>query len=168
MNGEKVLDISWGTILKIAIGLLGIYLIYLIKDILIWLVFALIISVLFNPAINFLQKRKLPRVLSTILVYIIVFGLLGGVIYLVASPLFSELQQFARLFPQYFERIAPPLSGLGITAFESMESFITTIEGWLTQASAGVFSALAAIFGGIFSTITIFAMAIFLSIEENG
>jgi len=39
MNNEKVLDISWGTILKLAVGFLGFYLIYLIRDIIIWIIF---------------------------------------------------------------------------------------------------------------------------------
>jgi predicted PurR-regulated permease PerM len=168
MDGEKVLDISWGTILKIVTALLGFYLLYLIRDILVLVVFALIISVLFNPAINFLQKRKIPRIIATILIYVIIFGILGGVIYAISPAFISEIQQFSQLFSQYFEKISPPLSGLGIKAFESMESFTKTIEGWLTQASSGIFNALSSIFGGIFSTISIFALAIFFSIEEKG
>ncbi|PIY89162.1 MAG: hypothetical protein COY73_01730 [Candidatus Nealsonbacteria bacterium CG_4_10_14_0_8_um_filter_37_14] len=168
MNDERVLDISWGTILKIALALLSFYLIFLIRDILIWLIFALIISVLFNPAIEFFKRRKIPRVLSAILVYVSIFGMVGGVIYLIASPLILEIQQFAQIFPQYFEKIVPPLSGLGITAFENLENFTRAMEGWLTSASTNIFSALSAIFGGIFSTITIFVLAVFLSIEERG
>jgi len=165
---ERVLDISWGTILKIALASLCFYLIYLIRDILIWLIFALIISILFSPAVNFLRKRKVPRVLSTILIYVGVFGIFGSLIYLVAPLFVSEIQQFSQLFPQYFEKIAPPLSGLGIEAFESLENFTKAIEDWLTRASANIFSAITAVFGGIFSTITIFAIAIFLSLEEKG
>lgn len=168
MNSEKVLDISWGTILKIAIALFSFYLIYLIRDILIWLIFALIISILFSPAIDFLRRRKIPRVLSAILVYVSIFGMLGGVIYLVAPPFVLEIQQFTQLFPQYFEKISPPLSSLGITAFENFETFTGSVEEWLTRASSNIFSAVFAVFGGIFSTITIFAIAIFLSIEERG
>ena len=80
MQEERVLDISWGTLLKIAIVFLGFYILYLIKDILILVIFALIISVLFNPAINFLQKYRLSRVLSVTLVYVVIFGILGLVI----------------------------------------------------------------------------------------
>ena len=165
---ERVLDISWATILKIAAALFCFYLIYLIRDILIWFIFALIISILFGPAVNFLRKRKVPRVLSTILVYVSIFGILGGLIYSIAPLFVSEIQQFTQFFPQYFEKIAPPLSGLGITAFESFENFTEAIEGWLTRASTNIFSAIFVVFGGIFYTLTIFAIAIFLSLEEKG
>ena len=39
MQEERVLDISWGTLLKIAIVFLGFYILYLIKDILLWILF---------------------------------------------------------------------------------------------------------------------------------
>jgi len=168
MNNGRTLDITWGTILKIATAFICFYFIYLMKDILIWLIFALIISVLFNPAINFLQKRKFPRILATILIYVSIFGILGFLIYLMAPVFISEIQQFTQLFPQYFEKVAPPLKGLGIEAFENFEVFTEAFQGWLLRASSSIFNAISAIFGGIFSTVTIFAIAIFLSLEEKG
>ncbi len=168
MNEERVLDISWGTILKITFTFLCLYLIYLIRDILVWLIFALIISILFDPAIDFLKRRRVPRVLSTILVYVFIFGIIGGLFYSIIPFFIFEIQQFTQLFPQYFEKIAPPLSGLGMEAFESLENFTEAIEGWLVKASSNIFSAVFSIFGGILSAITIFTLAIFLSIEEKG
>jgi len=168
MNEEKVLDISWGTILKIAIAFLGFYILYLIKDILIWTIFALIISVLFDPVIDFLQRRRIPRLGATILTYIAFLGIFGFSIYLIAPAFVSEIQQFTQLFPQYFEKLAPPLKGLGLEAFESFEVFTKKVQDWLVGASSNIFSALFLFFGGIFSTISIFTLAIFLSLEERG
>ena len=56
---EKIetLDISWGTILKIVFAGFCFYIIYLIREILVWSMFALIISVLFEPAIDFLIRK---------------------------------------------------------------------------------------------------------------
>lgn len=167
MSEEKTLDISWGTILKIALASLIFYFIYLVKDILVWFIFAIIISVLFNPAIVFLKKIKVPRVLAVIFVYVAVFGILGLLIYLTAPVFFSEMQQFSQLFPQYFERIAPPLRGLGIEAFESLEAFTQAVGGLLQKASSDILSALALFFGGIGSTLFILTIALFISLEEK-
>ena len=165
MNGDKVLDISWGTILKISLAFLVFYIIYLVKDILIWFIFALIISVLFNPAVTFLQRIKIPRVLAVIFIYVVIFGILGLLVYWMAPAFFSEIQQFSQLFPQYFEKISPPLRDLGIEAFESMESFTQALGSVLQRASSDILSALAVFFGGIGSTIFILAIALFLSLE---
>ncbi len=168
MNGERVLDISWGTILKTSLAFLCFYIIYLVRDILVWVAFALIISILFNPAINFLQRLRLPRVLAAIFVYVVIFGILGSLIFLTAPMFVNEIQQFSQFFPQYFERVAPPLRELGIEAFESMESFTQAFGQMLQKASADILSALAIIFGGIGSTIFVLAIALFMSLEERG
>ena len=172
MNNEKILDISWGTLFKIGIAFFSFYIIYLIRDILIWFIFALIVSVLLTPAIVFLQKRRVPRVVATISIFIFVFGILGILIYLIApviaSVFITQIQGFAENIPQYFEKFAPPLKGLGLEAFESLETFTLSFQNWLNRASGSILSAIASIFGGIFSTITIFTLAIFLSLEEKG
>lgn len=168
MNQSRVLDISWETIFKITAALFTFYLLYLIKDILIWVIFGLIISVLFNPAIDFLQKKYFPRVLATVLVYVLLFGTIGFLIYSVAPLFVNEIQQFSLFFPEYFEKLSSPLKGLGIEAFESFDTFTEAFEQGLTKASSNIFSAVGAIFGGIFSTITIFTIALFLSLEEKG
>jgi len=167
MNNEKILDISWNSILKVVLTFLIVYLLFLIKDILILIIFALIISVLFNPAIDFLQKRRIPRVLATGLIYFFIFGALSFLIYLISLSFIPEIQQFAELFSQYFERIAPPLKGLGIEAFESFDAFVKVSEKWLIGASANIFTALFAVFGGAFTAFTIFFLAFFFSLEEK-
>jgi len=168
MNGDKVLDISWGTIFKIALASLLFYIIFLVRDILVWFIFALIISVLFSPAIDFLGKFRIPRAGAVILIYIVFFGILGLAVYWTIPMFTTEIQQFSQLFPQYFERLAPPLEELGIEAFESMESFTVALGATLEKASSDILSALAIFFGGIGSTIFILAIALFLSLEEKG
>jgi len=167
MSNEKVADISWGTILKVIFALLFLYLLYLIKEILIWVIFALIISILFNPAIDFLQKKGFPRSLATVIIYVLAFSILGLLIYWFASLLLTEVQQFSQLFPQYFEKFSPPLRELGIEAFESFEKFTEVLEEWLRKLSGNIFSALVPIFGGLFSAISILSLAIFFSLEEK-
>ncbi len=167
MNQPRVLDISWETILKMAIAFFTFYLLYLIRDILIWVIFGLIISVLFNPAIDFLQKKHFPRVLATILIYVTLFISIGFVIYSIAPIFVTEIQQFSQFFPEYFEKLSTPFRGFGIEAFENIDAFTRTFEQGLTKASANIFSAVGAIFGGIFSAMTIFTIALFLSLEEK-
>jgi predicted PurR-regulated permease PerM len=139
----------------------------LIKDILIWFIFAVIISILFDPAIKFLQRFRIPRILAVILVYAVVFGVLGGSLVLTIPMFVDEIQEFSTLFPQYFETLAPFLQGLGVEAFESMESFTNSLGTVLQEASSDILSALALIFGSIGSTLFVLTIALFLSLEEK-
>ncbi len=165
---SRILDISWATIVKIMFALGVLYLIFLVRDILIWFIFALVISILFNPAINFLRKARIPRVLASILVYLGIFAFLGFFIYLLAPLLFSELQQFSVNLSAYFDQAAPYFSGLKINALKDFQAFSQSIGEMLSNASTNIFTAMGAIFGGIFSSIAIFSIAFFLSLEEEG
>lgn len=162
-----VLDISWKTIFKIILTGFSLYFIFRLRDILVLVMFALIISILFNPAIEFLQRYKIPRILAAILIYIGIFGILGLFIYLTIPIFVAELKQFSQFFPQYFDKLAPPLKVLGLESFSSFDSFVNGLGNLALKASSGIFSAISIIFGGIFSTITIFTIAIFLSFEQG-
>ncbi|MBI2038487.1 MAG: AI-2E family transporter [Candidatus Nealsonbacteria bacterium] len=162
-----VLDISWKTIFKMVITGFSLYLIFLLRDVLVLIIFALIISILFNPAIEFLQRYKIPRILAAVLIYIGMFSILGFFVYLTIPVFVAELKQFSQFFPQYFEKLAPPLKGLGLETFNSFDSFVNGLGEMAVKASSSIFSAVSMIFGGIFSTIIIFTIAIFLSFEEK-
>jgi len=165
---SRVLDISWGTIIKIVFSLTILYLLFLVRDILIWFIFALVISILFNPAINFLTKARIPRILASILIYLGIFAFLGSFIFILSPLLFSELQQFSVNLPTYFEQATPYFSGLKIEALKDFQTFSESIGDMLSGASANIFTAMGTVFGGIFSSIAIFSIAFFLSLEEEG
>ncbi len=167
MEQKNVLDISWESIFKISIAVISLYLIYLVRNVLVWFLFAVIISVMFDPIFDFLKKRRIPRVASVLVVYLLIFGVLSFLIYL-AVPLFiSEIRQFSQNFPGYFEKISPPLRALGLKAFQDAENFITFLSNNLENITANVFRAASAIFGGVLSTFFVISLAIFLSLEDK-
>lgn len=168
MEENRTLDISWGTIIKIAVSFLGFYILYLIRDILVWIAFALVISVLFEPAINFLQKRWVPRFLAVTLVYVIVFGIWGLIIYATIPLFVVETQSFFEDFSMNFEKISSSLRSIGLTELQSFEDFVGIVQNWLMKVSSNIFSAISVVFGGIFSAVTIFSIAMFISMEERG
>jgi predicted PurR-regulated permease PerM len=167
-NEDVKLDISWGVIFKLALAFFVFYIVYLIRDILLLILFGLIISVLFDPAIDFLQKFRLSRTVSVFLVFVFIFGILGLLVYTISPIFVTEIQQFTQLFPIYFEKIAPYLSGLGFDSFQNMQTFTDALRDWLVNASSSIFSSIAAVFGGIFLVLTVFTIAIFISLEERG
>ena len=167
MSNEKILDISWKTIFKVSIVIICFYLLYSIRDIFVWFIFALTISVLFNPAVDFLQKRRVPRFLGITFVYFGVFGLFSFLIYLTVPLVNSEMSQFLASFPQYFEKISPPLKGLGLQAFENINSFMQGLGNILERMADNIFNVLFIIFGGFFSFLFVISTAFFISLEEK-
>ncbi len=162
-------NISWAAIIKILVAVVLLYVIFVIKDIIIWFIFALIINVLFNYIIDFLEKKHIPRLLSTTFLYLGFLALVGFFIYMIAPILLDELQDFIQHFPEYMKKVVPVLGKFGINldlrAISSADAFMNTVELGLTKASGSVTNALFALFGGVASTIMVFALAFFMSWE---
>ncbi|MBI2644411.1 MAG: AI-2E family transporter [Candidatus Wildermuthbacteria bacterium] len=167
MNEQRVLDISWGTIVKLSIAALIIYVVFLIRDLLIWILFGIIISIIFDPALDFLKKRRVPRTFAAVGLYLIVFGLIAFAIYATAPLFIGEVQRFSQFLPRYLENLLPALEDLGIAAFSDLDALVSALTENVQENSANILRALGAIFGGIFSTIFVISIALFLSIEEK-
>ena len=162
------MDISWQTIVKVFVAIFILYILFLARDVLVWFFFGLIISLLLEPAINFLRKVYVPKVIAVTLVYIIIFGILGILIY-ASSPIFIfEINQFIKNIPVYFEKINPVLEGLGINVAKNFEDLAINLLSQLQESSASVIKAITVFFGGIASTLLIFIFAFYISLEERG
>ena len=162
-------NLSWSAVMKILLTVILLYVIFVIKDIIIWFVFALVISVLFNYVIDLLEKKSVPRLLSTSVLYLGFLALLGFFVYLTAPLLLDELQDFIKNFPQYIKKVAPILGQFGINldlrSLAGANGFMNTIQMALTKASGSVTNGLFALFGGVASTVMVFALAFFMSWE---
>ncbi len=171
MEDKKILDISWGTILKISIAVIFIYFLFLIKDLIIWFVFALVISILFEPVIGLLTRKRIPRVASVVFVYLFIFGTLSYLLFLSLPFFISEIQNFSEALPQqipgFFERISPIFKQLGIETFESFDTFVGSFRGVFEEMARNIFSTLIVLFGGILAAFFTISMAIFLSLEKG-
>lgn len=164
----NTLDISWKTVIKVFLAGFTFYIIFLARDIVLWFLFALIISILLEPAINFLRWFKLPKIIAITLVYLSVFGFLGLLIYLTAPVFILELKQFSQFIPEYFAKISPVLRQFGVNIAESFESFTEVLIKGLEQGSRGIINAVVSFFGGMVSAFFILVLAFFISMEEKG
>ena len=88
----------YGKIPLITIGILaGLYLLYLGQEVIVPLIFALFISILLNPVVNFLLKRKVPKLVSISLGLLLALIFIG-VLVTVVSMQFSMV---AKTYPQF-------------------------------------------------------------------
>jgi len=169
MSGNsQLLDISWATIVKLGLTGFLVYAVFSLRDLLVLVLFGVILSILFDPVIDFLQTKKIPRVVSTIGVYLLLFSFLSYVIFATTPIFVTEIQEFSHRLPQYFEeRINPSLEGLGVSTFKDFQSFVDVLTQKATEDTSTIFEALVGIFGGIFSTVFVISVSIFLSIEDR-
>lgn len=165
---EQTLDISWMTIAKIILAALGCFVLFLVRDVVVWLFFALIISILLEAPINFLCRLRLPKVVAVILVYLSLFGVVGLLVY-AASPVFLfELKQLSANIPGYFEKLNPILKSFGVVISQNFESFSSSLVAGLQESSGSIIKALSVFFGGLSSTVLMIVFAFYISLEDRG
>jgi len=159
------LDISWKTILKVAFTTALCYLLFLVHQIIIWFLFALIIAVLLRSVIDFFRYRHFPYWLSVLLTYLLIFGILGGIIYLSLPVIIQEVHQVIVSLPAYLPEFKALLNRVGIEIpFVSLQGLSSRL---LQQAPGDIFQAVGTLFGGLASTFFVLTMAVFLSFQKQ-
>jgi predicted PurR-regulated permease PerM len=167
MIEKQTLDISWGTIMRIFFALIVVYLLYQVAEVIIWVIFALIISILFNPIVDVLKRARIPRVIGVVVVYFGLFGIISFLVYIITPGLYLEVKRFSLLLPDYIEKISPFLKYIGVEGFTTLDEIVNTLRASSEEVTKSVFNAIGIIFGGISTAFFIVTMAIFLSLEGN-
>ena len=72
--------------------LAGLYLLWEVRNIVVWCVVALFLAVALNPADDWLDRRGLLRVVAIVLVYLALLLLVVGITALLLPPLISQGQ----------------------------------------------------------------------------
>jgi len=104
---QKV-EISHRTIIFTVLFLLSLFLLYQIRQILVLLFVSLILMSAFNPAVCRLEKIKIPRVLAILLIYFLIFFVMGLTIAGIVPVLIEQTASLVSRFPEYIQALQLP------------------------------------------------------------
>lgn len=162
---------SW-SVIKIILILLFFGFLFMIRDVLAIVFVSLIFAASLDPWVDWLQKFKIPRSLSVIAFYIVIFAFITLVIYLLIPPIVQELSAISQSFPFFFEKVSSGFTTIEGLSDESditqeIQQSIGSIQTALIKATKGVFGAIVGIFGGIISFFVILVMTFYITVEEE-
>ncbi len=173
MTIDERVETGTKLLIRAALIVAGIYVLYLIRDVVLLTLFAVLAAAALAPLIVKLSRYGLSRTASVIIVYMVIF--LGGTALLIAflPVLFSEIKEFLSNWPKYAESIGGMLAGwesyfhsIGI-GFEK-EVFFQDIEQSVTETVGNLFSTTLSLFQGFIHFIGFFFLSLYLSLEERG
>ncbi len=171
-ESRKTINISTITIFKVVGVFLALYFFYIISDILAIIFVSIILASALDPWVNWLQKRKIPRTLSMIFIYLILVLVIGSIIYLLIPPISEQISRLLENFPYYFDKLISSFSVF--RDFSSEHGFLDEIKENIKSISAnfqgtasGVFSTISGIFGSIFSFFLVLVITFYMVVEEN-
>ncbi len=169
---KLLIDISTLTLIKVLLIILVVFFLFFIKDILLLIFVALLISAALDPAVDWMQKYKIPRSAGLLFIYLGIFSILALSIYLIIPPIFLETSDLAKNFPAYWNKASGIFanfqsysSNLGLD--KNIQETLNAIESSLGGMAGGLFNIVGSFFGGIVSFFIIIVMAFYLAADEQ-
>lgn len=150
----RKIEISHKTIIFTVLFLLFLWFLYAIRDILLEIFVALLIMTILNPLVGRLSKFKVPRGLSVILSYLVIFGVLGGVIAVLVPPLVEQTTSFVNTLPNY-------LNSLGVNRLANGE-VVGQLLSQLGSVPNQIVKAGVSLFANIINVIMVLIFAFYL------
>lgn len=167
-----IVSVSTGTIVKIIAIIALIVILYLIVDILVAVFLAIVIAAALDPVIDKLEGKKVPRLLSSIVIYLIALGVIVLALALMIPPIATQVRDLASQLPGYFarlsggfEQVAELSNRLGLV--DSLADFLNTLSSQLGASAAGAFAAIGSFFGAAVTVITVVVVSFYLTLQEK-
>ncbi|MDD5032845.1 MAG: AI-2E family transporter [Candidatus Pacebacteria bacterium] len=172
---KNIVEISFGTIIKTAILVIAIAVLYYIRDIVAMILFAIVVASAVEPGAEWFEKRKIPRVFAVIFIYVAAFVVLGATFYLIVPNFISEISNFISSLPAFFQNPTflqkiislAPSSSDGSLASLFQEIFVQ-FQSQISKVASGFFKTTASVFGGAMSFVLLIVLSFYLSVQKDG
>lgn len=172
----RVLVPRWVQLVTLPLALLALWaLARAAGKVLIVFIVAGLIALMLNPAVAFLQRSRLPRGLAVLAVYLAFFLTLAALGFLLANPIFHQVQSFAHNLPalvheanELLEEVQHWLNQHGVhvkfgkqgkTALQTVEDKVAKSAGSIASFGGGLLSEVAS---AIFDLVLIFVLSIYM------
>ena len=169
---RTTINISTSTIWRILFVILLLVFLYAIRDILILLFFAIIVASAVDLPARRLDKLKIPRIISVLLIYLVCVGLLIGLLVLFVPSLTQEIEAFSIEFPEYANKLYQKFQRLQDSSL--YQKLVNEIQGTLNnlkedlRGSVGdILTKTFRIFGGLFSVIIVMVISFYLAVQKG-
>ncbi len=178
MDKEISVSITPGTIIAAVLIIAGAFVFWLLRDLVLLVVTAVVIASAIEPEIAFFIRHRVPRFFAAILVYILVFGSVFGLLFFLFPPIIGDAAGFLSAMPQYLNTLNASGSFSSLTSASSLiggshdlQSFVQTLfslQAIFTAGSGSVVQFLVTFFGGIFSLVLVIVLSFYFALQDTG
>ena len=159
-------DINWGALWKILVFVFLAWISYIALDILLAILVAMVIAAGLDAPVSWLKKKGVPRLLSTLLLFIIGIVFVAAIIYTVVPLAISDLTELSVNFRKY--------TGPLFDTFQSGD-ILNAVNGKFNDLADSLISGtlpftqiVASFFGNIFLAVTVLILAFYLTVGQDG
>jgi predicted PurR-regulated permease PerM len=158
----RKIEISHRTIIFTVVFLLGLWLLYLLRGVLIILFLALILMAALNPLVDRLGRWRFPRALAIVLIYLLIFSFIGFAIWGIIPPLINQTQNLISRFPSYLES----LQWIGVDK-QVIYSQLNQLTEKLGVISNGIIRTFVGFFQNLINIVVLLVISFYLLLERK-
>lgn len=179
---DTVISITAGTFVKGIAILLGAWVLWVLRDLVMIIITSVILASSIEPGIKFLSRFRIHRIPAVLITYICVAGLFLGLIVAFVPLIINEASDITQKLPSMMSSIDKNVLGdkqILSNAFwgenkptassinPALEDLFGKFSG-ASNASQNVLGAAGVIFGGIFSFVLIVVLSFYFAMQERG
>jgi predicted PurR-regulated permease PerM len=179
MGHEHRVSITTSTLVAGFLLIAGLYVLWILRDLLLLILTAIVIASAIEPSIAFFIRWRLPRLVSVLLVYVLVFGSLFALVYFLLPPIIEDAAGFFSAMPQYLETLnlsgsfpltsnTHPVLATGSSGDQSLVGTLFSLQSLFSATAGGATRILVTFFGGIFSLFLVIVLSFYLALQDTG
>lgn len=175
INNVMNFDIKAITIFKIFVIFGVVAVIYLLRDLVLVILTAVVLASAINPAANWFVRRRIPRTISVLLVYLITITVVLLILYFFIPPVFQDFSGLIGFWPEKVNDFINnnPAWNSVLALISPLPASVSIQEvigkGLLdSPLPQNVFEFVQSIFNGIFSFILIVVISFYLAVQKDG
>lgn len=167
-------SITTGTIFRVILVGIFFYTLFILKDLVLTIISAVVVASAVEPATVWFEKRKVPRTLGVVIVYLTTAIIFGGIFLYFIPILFKETLNILGTFPTLVESLlnVPVVEAFntytsGISG-TSLSEILKTASSALSGATLSFITVASSLFGGILSLILVIVISFYLAVQKDG
>jgi predicted PurR-regulated permease PerM len=161
------ISVSWGSLWKILAMVTFVAVLYISRDVFVAALLAIVIAAALDPFVTWLEKRRIPRILGTLGVYIISLFIVALVLYVVLPILLTELNGILENGTDIFGNMIETM-GIKSTVLQTAVSALNDFTNNLLGGKTTLVSLLSQLLGGLLLTAIVFVVSFYLTIGRDG
>jgi len=134
----KKIEISHKTIIFTVVFLVLLNFFWIIRELIFSLFIAFIIMSALKPPVTFLERKRIPRLLASVFVYLVFLGFIVELLLIIFPPLIKESTLFFKQFPLILKTLSPQSKAL--INFDSITQNLPNLTASFFDLAKGIFS----------------------------
>ncbi len=169
MNDKKyVIEFSSKTVLWTLLIIFSGWAVFVLRDIIVTFFLSLILAMALAPFVNKLEKFKIPRSLSVLMLYLVVLGAVALVFRLIIPPFAEQISHFFANKEIYIETISGYFESLSPEIQENVKNSLSSFGNSLGSAQVqGVFNSALGFFSGVVGLIFILVVSFYMLMDRD-